>query len=158
MYTIGIFGFKIYVCNSRQLMSAIQKNAKTLSFKPFVQMSMKKNSDVSDHTYELGSGSMIDKLDLAQRAALAPGPHLDDQTLRTGEGIVDEMSNLEVDARGGKPVMLLDRVRHVIVQASAYGIYGKHSAGFPFIPPLHIVLEDRGPLAWISRHVGLGSM
>lgn len=127
MYTMAIFGFKIYVCNSQSWMPAIQRNSKTLSFKPFVQMSMKKNSDVSDHTYELGSKSMIDKLDTAQRAALAPGPHLDDQTLRTGEGILDEINKLESRTRAAKPVMLLDLVRHVIIVASAYGIYGTSS-------------------------------
>lgn len=94
---------------------------------------MKKNSDVSDHTMELGSGSMIDKLDIAQKLAMAPGPHLDDQTLRTAEGMVDEVNHLEVDAQAGKSVMLLNYVRHVIVQASAYGIYGKYSIAYSFM-------------------------
>ncbi|EFX03155.1 cytochrome p450 monooxygenase [Grosmannia clavigera kw1407] len=124
MYMISILGFKIYVCNSYRLIGAIHKNAKTLAFKPFVKLSMKKNSDVSDHAYEIGSGIMTDKLETAQRAALAPGAHLDAVTLRTAEAMLSGLSALEAAVASKESVMLLAFLRHNIVQALAYGIYG----------------------------------
>lgn len=133
MYTLGVFNLKVYVCNTRRLFPAIQRQAKTLSFRPFSQMAVKKYSDCSDRTFDLQGGWMGEEEHSATRVALAPGPGLDDQNLRMGNETLDQFENLAKGTEGdGKTIWLLEWVREVIMQASSTGVFG---ANHPFRDP-----------------------
>lgn len=134
IYTVGIFHFKIYVCNTRRLMPVIQRHSKTLSFDPFNQLATKKYGNCSDRTYDLHGGPMTHELSVIHRNALGPGPALDDQNARMAVDVTEQLDKVAREAGGldGKKVMLLDWVRHLIIQASATGVWGRKH---PFIEP-----------------------
>lgn len=134
MYTLGIGNFKLYVCNSNRLMPFIQKSAKTLSFKPFMQTTTKTHSGATDETFHIYGGSaFLDDFSHAMKSGLAPGPHLDEQNLRMGNRVMVDIDEL-LGAGGNRPskFQLMGWTRHAIVQASSCGIYGKDH---PFLRP-----------------------
>ncbi|KAH8882198.1 cytochrome P450 [Thozetella sp. PMI_491] len=122
IFTIGVFGFKIYVCNTRRLMPVIMKQSKTLSFRPFIQLAAKKFAGISDKAYDLLGGQLLDDFTNAQKHSLLPGPQVDEQNLRMGEQLVEDFESF---FGGGW-------CRDVVVQASAKGVYG---ATHPFRDP-----------------------
>lgn len=62
MYSLGILHYKMYICNSNRLMPFIQKSARTVSFKPFMQTAVRSHGGGSDHAYEVfGDGAFLDK-------------------------------------------------------------------------------------------------
>jgi hypothetical protein len=62
MYTLGILHYKLYVCNANRLMPLIQKSARTVSFKPFMQTAVRSHGGASDHAYEIfGDGAFLAK-------------------------------------------------------------------------------------------------
>lgn len=128
IYMVGVFHFKIYVCNTNRLMPIIQRHSKTLSFDPFNQLATKKYGDCTDHTYELSGGPMSHELSIVHRNALGPGPALDDQNARMAVDVTEQLNKIAREASGsaGKKVMLLDWVRHLIIQASARGVWGEN--------------------------------
>ncbi len=133
MYTLGMFHIKFYVCNSCHLMPLIQKHSKTLSFRPFMQLSSRKFGDANDDTYRLMGGKLVDEFSQAQKSSLSPGPHLDVQNLRMGEQLIIELEGLlDVDHGSSKNVKLFKWVKDAVVQASSCGIYG---ANHPFRDP-----------------------
>jgi hypothetical protein len=140
MYTIGVFNFKIYVATSRRMMNLVQKNSATLSFWPFLQWAGRFAADVNDHTHELLGGSLSRELSIAQNRQLEPGPGLDEQNVRMGEGLLVMMAELLQDATGGDDddgkrnvkVMLMGWVSDLTMQASSRGIWG---TSHPFRAP-----------------------
>ncbi|GAB0144416.1 hypothetical protein EsHS_00004892 [Epichloe bromicola] len=128
MHTLRIFNYKIYVSTSNRLLPMIQKQPKTLSFRPFLQIIARKHGDASDETYEIYGGELTHHLSHASRVSLGPGPHLDEQNLRMGNRVLVEVDALLDDAETNKPpsVYLLEWTRHLVVQASSCGVYGNH--------------------------------
>ncbi|KAF7514485.1 hypothetical protein G7054_g15275 [Neopestalotiopsis clavispora] len=121
MYTLGILHYKLYVCNANRLMPFIQKSARTVSFKPFMQTAVRSHGGASDHAYEIfGDGAFLDKYSHGS-------PHLDEQNLRMGNRV---MVDIEALLSGEKQFFLLEWVRHAVVQASSCGVYG---ANHPFV-------------------------
>ncbi|KAH7308565.1 cytochrome P450 [Stachybotrys elegans] len=120
IFMLRIFNLKIYVSKSRHLIPIIQKNHKTLSFRPFIQTAMKALGDGSPQTIEIFGTGMVDDFSLAMKNGLVPGPHLDEQNLRMGRRVIQDVDQLLNE----KEVNLLSWVRHAIVQASACGVYG----------------------------------
>ncbi|KHO00583.1 Cytochrome P450 [Metarhizium album ARSEF 1941] len=104
----------------------IPKHAKTLSFRPFLQITARKHGDASDKTYEIYGGDLTDRLSHAVRSSLAPGSHLDEQNLRMGKRVLLEVDDLlgRGAASGAQSIRLLEWTRHLVVQASSCGVYG----------------------------------
>ncbi|KAH7329711.1 cytochrome P450 [Stachybotrys elegans] len=123
IHTLGVFNYKIYVSTSSRLLPIIQKQSKSLSFRPFLQITARKHGDASDETYAIFGGTLPDELSNVVRLSLAPGPYLDDQNMRMGKRV-----QVEVDAllgRGStKQINLLEWSRHIVVQSSSCGVYG----------------------------------
>ncbi|KAI1477955.1 cytochrome P450 [Daldinia eschscholtzii] len=134
MYTLAAFNTKFYVCNSLRLMPLIQKASKTVSFRPFIKTAADKIAGSSSAGGELFSGALVDDYEHILRATLAPGPWLDEQSLRMGRScaaLVDTL--LGGGGEEGKKIWLLGWVRHIVMQASGCGIYGQEH---PFRDPV----------------------
>lgn len=71
---------------------------------------------------------MSHELSIVHRNALGPGPALDDQNARMAVDVTEQLNKIAREASGsaGKKVMLLDWVRHLIIQASARGVWGEN--------------------------------
>ncbi|KAK6951820.1 hypothetical protein Daesc_006345 [Daldinia eschscholtzii] len=134
MYTLAAFNTKFYVCNSLRLMPLIQKASKTVSFRPFIKTAADKIAGSSSAGGELFSGALASDYEHILRATLAPGPWLDEQSLRMGRScaaLVDAL--LGGGGEEGKKIWLLGWVRHIVIQASSCGIYGQEH---PFRDPV----------------------
>jgi hypothetical protein len=129
---LGIFNYKVYVSSSSRLLPIIQKQ-KTLSFRPFLQITAWKHGDATDDTYQKFGGKFADDLSHYVRQSLAPGPHLDEQNLRMGNRLVVEFNDLLNASPGeSKQMHLLEWSRRAVVQASSCGVYGEQH---PFLDP-----------------------
>ncbi|KAG5928684.1 hypothetical protein E4U42_000162 [Claviceps africana] len=106
----------------------IQRQSKSLSFRPFLQVTARKFGDASDVTYEIFGGDMPERLSRAVRSLLLPGQHLDEQNLRMGNRVLVELNNLMANINMSRPrsINLLEWTRHLVVQASSCGVYGNY--------------------------------
>lgn len=89
-------------------------------------------ADASDETHALFDGELVEQFSQRMRAALMPGPHLDEQNLRMGKRALADVDDLVVTQEKGTEIELLDWVRRVVVQASSCGVFGEQH---PFIDP-----------------------
>lgn len=123
VYTLGIFNLKLYTSVSTRLLPAIQRQSKTLSFRPMVQMAARKWGDASEQANEIfASPHFINEDSQLLRQSLAPGPHLDEMNQRMGSSVLVELSEL---LKGpSKQIKLLDWARCAVTQASSCGVYG----------------------------------
>ncbi|KAH6686665.1 cytochrome P450 [Plectosphaerella plurivora] len=128
IYTIGIGPVKIYICNGLHLIPLIQKASKTLSFRPFLQISAKRFGGASAVTQELYTEAFADGFGEVMKTTLAPGPHLDEQNLRMGAEVINQLNKLTKM----KEVCMLEWTRHTIVHASSFAVYGD---GHPYSSP-----------------------
>ncbi|KAG8407447.1 hypothetical protein J3459_018499 [Metarhizium acridum] len=144
MHSLSIFNYKIYVSTSSRLLHMIQKQSKSLSFRPFLQITARKHGDASSKTYEIYGGDLTDHLSHAVRTSLAPGPHLDEQNLRMGKCVLIEIDDL-LNCGGpfeARNIHLLEWKRHLVVQASSCGVCGDQ----------HPLLDPKG-MAEITAHL-----
>lgn len=132
MYTLSLVLVKIYVSNTERLTPIVQRSSKTLSFRPVIQTMSKIAGDASDETHALFGGELVDKFSQGMRTALLPGPRLDEQNLRMGTTALADLDDLAVKGGRGESVMLMEWVKHVVVQASSTGIFGEQH---PFRDP-----------------------
>ena len=128
IFTLRIVNRKFYIVNTQRLLPVIQRSAKVLSLRPFGQIASKTHADCTDDTFHKLGTSVGEDLGQAFRRALAPGPYLDDQNLRTGQRALVDVQSLV----SGEEVWLLEWVKHTIVQASSCGLFG---AQHPFLDP-----------------------
>lgn len=119
-----MFNFKVYISASSRLLPIIQKQSKALSFRPFLQLVARKYGDATDETYEIFGGQLPDDLSHSVKMSLAPGPHLDDLSLRMGRRVLVDIDSL-LGTTGGRQVHLLKWSRHAVVQATSCGVYGQ---------------------------------
>ncbi|KAL8804984.1 MAG: hypothetical protein Q9200_005608 [Gallowayella weberi] len=86
VFTLQTLGRKVYVVNSPDLISAVQKNAKTLTFDPFVSFVSPRIFDAGDHAMavindnldgEKGQWGLLSDVSRGMHTALAPGESLD---------------------------------------------------------------------------------
>jgi hypothetical protein len=136
LFTLPIFGFRIYVLNSRHLFSVIQRNARTLSFRPFSRLAAKVWCDVSQEFLDIHDEGhrWVEDLYRDTRTALAPSKGLDYQNLMTGESLQRFIDDLDYGLESGSrhDFKLYDWIHHLISVAAADGVYGKNS---PFRDP-----------------------
>lgn len=126
IYTLGIFNFKLYTSTSTRLLPAIQRQSKTLSFRPMIQHVARRWGDASDETNDIfGGPHLVTDFSHAMKLTLAPGPHLDEQNERMGNrALVDIDALLGTSSPKHHQIKLLDWARHAVVQASSCGVYG----------------------------------
>lgn len=140
IYTLSFVFVKVYVANTQRLTPLIQRSAKTLSFRPFIQTMSKVMADSSDETHALFGGELVDRFSSGMRTALMPGPRLDEQNLRMGRRALADIDELvaghtegETNRGGsGDEIALLGWVRRMVVQASSCGVFGEQH---PFVDP-----------------------
>lgn len=128
----------MYISASSRLLPIIQKQSKALSFRPFLQLVARKYGDATDETYKIFGGELPDDLSHSVKMSLAPGPHLDDLSLRMGARVLIDIESLlnpkgpkgPKEPKGAKQVHLLKWARHAVVQATSCGVYG---AVHPFL-------------------------
>lgn len=122
IFTIAIFNLKLYISNSHRLNAFIQKNSKSLSFRPFIKVTVKAFGDASPETDKLFEGALLDDFSHAMKNGLAPGPQLDEQNLRMGIAAVRHVDELVEK----EEIVLIKWVDDAIVQATSAGVYGKN--------------------------------
>jgi len=123
VYTLGIFNLKLYTSVSTRLLPAIQRQSKTLSFRPMVQMAARQWGDASDQTNKIfASAHFVNEDTQLFRQSLAPGRHLDEMNHRMGNRVLAEISDLLQDS--SKQIKLLEWARYAITRASSCGVYG----------------------------------
>ncbi|KAK2031034.1 cytochrome P450 [Colletotrichum zoysiae] len=141
-FTLPIFNFKFYVIQDRKFFSAIQRNAKAISFVPFAVKASRNFSGISDEAARLldhlEGGPGAKEFDRVQRAALAAGPDLDELSHASARVKLDMVEELLRDA-GRSPdsaarVDLFAWVRHAVVMSSTEGMFGPLN---PFKNPEH---------------------
>lgn len=89
--------------------------------------------DASEKAYEIFGGTLPDDMSHSIKLSLAPGPYLDDLSLRMGKRVlVDIDALLDMDRESKREIRLLAWARHAVVQATSCAVYGeKH----PFTNP-----------------------
>lgn len=135
IFTLGILNFKLYTSVSTRLLPAIQRQSKSLSFRPMIQHVARRWGDASDETNEAFGGPLVEVFSHAMRISLAPGPSLDKQNKRMAERAlldIDALVSSSDSKTNESKIMLLDWARHVITQASSCGVYGNEH---PFRDP-----------------------
>jgi len=131
MYSLQIFNIRIYVTNSTDLLNAVQRAAKTVSFRPFGRLTVERFSEASRETLDLcdaggeyeGDGTFVRQVDMAMHKALSPGPALDKMNLDTALEVVRCLDELG-DEPVGQSVDLYAWVKDAISIASTRGTYG----------------------------------
>ena len=130
----------------------VQRLSKTLSFAPFAGTAAKTFINCSTFTVDLfGNAEFLGELNKAERAALAPGPHLDYQNLRainTLNDIVEEVL-MECSVANPTKIRLYEWTRHLITVGGTNGVYGssnpfkdkKIEEAFWFVFALHFLLN-----------------
>jgi hypothetical protein len=113
-------------------MRLIQRNSKTLSFDPFAVMTSKKMADASEHVLHQLTTDFAHVHHKTMRNSLQTPSSENDrmnalmasQAARHVDNLVLDAVRMAADGTTSKQVMLLDWVRHLVVQASSCGVYG----------------------------------
>ncbi|KAL8801097.1 MAG: hypothetical protein Q9182_004690 [Xanthomendoza sp. 2 TL-2023] len=132
VFTLQTLGRKVYVVNSPDLISAVQKNAKVLSFDPFVSFISPRIFDAGDHAMaivndnidgEKGQWGLLPDVSRGMHTALAPGESLDWMT-RTMLSKLEEYVEPLGENDGGVEIDLYRWVRKAFTVASTEAVYG----------------------------------
>lgn len=127
IYTLALPGSKTYVSNRLHLMTLIQRNSKSLSFAPFAVMTSKKMAGASDDVLQQLTTEFANVPHRSMRNTLQnPSSESNQMSSRMAQEAARHVDKLVFQAASGttEQVMLLEWVRHVVVQASSCGVYG----------------------------------
>ncbi|EFQ35794.1 hypothetical protein CGRA01v4_04039 [Colletotrichum graminicola] len=158
IFSLPIFNFNFYVIQDRTLFSAIQRNAKSLSFVPFAIRAIRNFSGSGEETLRLidylEGGPGAKEFDRVQRAALAAGPDLDELSHAATQVKLDMVEELLRDAGqstdSAARVDLFAWVRHAVVISTTEAMFGplnpfknpEHEADFwTFSSKAHVLLS-----------------
>lgn len=134
IYTLRIFTTRIYVVNSPELVLAVQRNVKNISFTPFVVAMLPRLFDVSrqdidvasrNHDEEDGHWGYMSDVHSSTYFVLGPGVELDTMVRPLLENMMNHFDELS-GSPGGEAVMidLFAWVRRTITAASTSAVYG----------------------------------
>lgn len=128
IYTLNMLTGKVYIVTSPNLVSAVNRNSKSLAFNPFIAQLGKRITGHDETTSQIvqrnlngeqGSGYVIEVHD-GLVAALAPGVHLDnmvERMLQKASSYLDELDRSdEID--------LFVWMRRMVTMCSTAAIYG----------------------------------
>ncbi|KAL8815366.1 MAG: hypothetical protein Q9223_005485, partial [Gallowayella weberi] len=145
VFTLQTLGRKVYVVNSPDLISAVQKNAKTLTFDPFVSFVSPRIFDAGDHAMavindnldgEKGQWGLLSDVSRGMHTALAPGESLDWMT-RTMLNKLEESIEPLGENDDGTEIDLYRWVR------KAFTVAGTEAGRY--MAPVDISLQVYGP-------------
>lgn len=131
MFTLDFLFARLYVTNSAHANAVVQRNAPTVSFRPFKKVLMKNIAGVSPHTLALydeggraeGDGAFVKEMDKYVLAGLAAGPSLDMLITRMGEAVTKRLDTVnELEAIG-----MMQWVRPTVTLAVSSAIYGANN-------------------------------
>ncbi|KAL8830239.1 MAG: hypothetical protein Q9170_005822 [Blastenia crenularia] len=132
VFTLQTLGRKIYVVNSPDLISAVQKNAKNLSFNPFVSFVSPRVFGVGEEAMaiinenidgEEGNWGLLADTSRGMHAALAPSESLDWMT-RTMLTKMMEYVDALATSKGGEEISLYKWIRTALTVSSTEAAYG----------------------------------
>ncbi|KAI4273763.1 MAG: hypothetical protein L6R38_006256 [Xanthoria sp. 2 TBL-2021] len=141
-FTLQTLGKRVYVVNSPDLIAAVQKNAKALSFNPFVSFMSPRVFDAGDEANaiiddnidgEKGQWGLLYDISRGMHNALAPSSSLDWMTKTMLTKLEEYIEPLGL-AKGDLEMDLYKWVRKAITVASTEAVYGpknpfNHDAG-----------------------------
>ncbi|CZT10341.1 uncharacterized protein RCO7_02893 [Rhynchosporium graminicola] len=147
IFTLKILSTKIYVITSPELVQAVFRNAKTLSFDPITILSSKRIFQMTDRavklTYDTSgeygekSQALVHTVTKAMHAALQASPAL----FKTNSFALESFaSGLDDVGSEGKSVNLYDFIRHHFTIATAHALYG----------PVNPISEDKSLIQKLS--------
>lgn len=133
IFTLQTLNKRTYIVSSPELVSAVERNEKTISFMPFISAMSPRMFDLSSHgpTMEMinrninkedGDWGLIHETSRGMRAAMAAGPNLDDMNKVT-LGIMNDYFD-ELAACGESEVEFYNWIRPRFTVASTQAIYG----------------------------------
>ncbi|KAL9105199.1 MAG: hypothetical protein Q9187_008767, partial [Circinaria calcarea] len=140
IYTLGMIGGKTYVVNSPDLVVAVQRNSKTLSFTPFIAQSAKRITLPSKEAWAAlmknldgkeGDWGLNADTSRGMHAVLAPGKDLDDMNRAMVTSVGASVDKLCKDEET-TTIDLMNWIRHEITMASTNAAYGPKN---PFKDP-----------------------
>ncbi|KAI0903585.1 cytochrome P450 [Ustulina deusta] len=123
MYAIDLVNVKVYVAKDLRLLPLIAKAHRIISFAPFVRVSAEKIAGNSRPACDLFNSPLLHDYSHSIKVTLSPGRPLDEMNMRTAQVSVLEIDSL-VSVGKGKRILLLEWVRHAVIQASSNGIFG----------------------------------
>ncbi|KAL9605500.1 MAG: hypothetical protein Q9179_001306 [Wetmoreana sp. 5 TL-2023] len=132
VFTLQTLGKRIYVVNSPDLISAVQKDAKVLSFSPFVSWMSPRIFDVGEEAVAIinenmdgakGHYGLLPEISRGMHNALAPSDSLDWMT-RTMLTKLQEYIDPLGTGKGGMDIHLYKWVRRAFTVASTEAVYG----------------------------------
>lgn len=128
MFTLDFLLARLYITNSADANSAVQRAARTVSFRPFKKVLMHNLAGVHPHTLELydeggraeGDGTFVKEMDKAVLTGLSAGPGLDQMITRMGEAVTSRLDTVdETEVMG-----LMEWVRPTVTLAVSTAMYG----------------------------------
>ena len=123
---------RTYVVNSPELVVAVQKNTKTLSFNPFIIAMAPRMFNVGQKDQEIvtlnndsrdGDWGLVPEIHNGTYSILAPGPELDDMVRTMVEKMNPFLDDLE-DKMNGTDIQLYGWFREAMSVASTEAVYG----------------------------------
>lgn len=134
IYTLRTFTTRIYVVTSPELVLAVQRNAKNISFTPFVVAMLPRLFDVDrgdvevasrNHDEEDGHWGYMSDVHSSTYSVLGPGVDLDRMVRPLLENMMNHFDELSSSQSGGAVIIdLFAWVRRTVTAASTYAIYG----------------------------------
>lgn len=132
IYTIRFPGIRLYIVQSTTLISAVQKQARTISFAPVmvnmaakIMGSSKKDLEIigRDPTAEDGH---IPGMQRVIHGALRPGAKLDALNRRTAKFVTASIDGLasSIEGKGYTTINMYQWISHQVMMAVTEGIYG----------------------------------
>jgi hypothetical protein len=147
IYALNVLSQKIYVVNSPDLIAAVQRNTKSLSFGPLIIEVSRRMLNVPNETAaqiaknqfgdESGYSYMLE-LHNAQYGVLAPGQPLDQMNVDVLSRMLPFINDIK---NNEEPISLLPFLRHIFTIAGAYALLGP-SSPFENNPDLEKAMWD----------------
>ncbi|KAI4087254.1 MAG: hypothetical protein LQ344_006937 [Seirophora lacunosa] len=146
IFTLQTLGMKVYVVNSPDLIQAVQKHAKALSFNPFVSFMSPRIFGCGKEATALinenidGNWGYLSETAIGMHAALAPSESLDWMTKTMLDKLMDFVDPLAA-SKSGTELNLYKWVRSVFTVSSTEATYGPKNP-FNHVPDLEDAFWD----------------
>lgn len=137
IYTLHTFLTRTYVVNSPELVNAVQKNAKNLSFNPFIIAMMPRLFGVSGRDVEIASANndmeqghwgFLPEVHSSTYSSLSPGEDLDSMIATMLDATLDSINELSDKTQdGGIEINLYAWIRRETTASSLLSAYGPES-------------------------------
>lgn len=133
IFTVTLPGIKIYIITAPELITAIQKQPKTLAFQPIEAKIALRLCGISLEADRLARQNDGDHQGLStdaaigNRAALSPGPAIEKMNLVMIDNIADSLDGIIPSGQTGTRIYLESWVRGVVTLSSTNSVYGPYN-------------------------------